>query len=83
MYVHTGSVVVERDDQSRQVSAGELALLEEGAQASVRGVDELSGLLFFSAVPHNEPIVRGGPFVMNSEEEIRQAFLDYQSGRLF
>ena len=39
--------------------------------------------LFFSAAPHNEPIVRGGPFVMNSEEQIRQAFLDYQSGTLF
>ncbi len=83
LYVHTGSVAVERDDQSRQVSAGELALLEKEAQASVRGVDDLSGFLFFGAVPHNEPIVRGGPFVMNSEEEIRQAFLDYQSGKLF
>jgi redox-sensitive bicupin YhaK (pirin superfamily) len=76
-------VAVERDDQSQQVSAGELALLEKETQASVRGVDDASGFLFFGAVPHNEPIVRGGPFVMNSEEQIRQAFLDYRSGRLF
>jgi redox-sensitive bicupin YhaK (pirin superfamily) len=83
LYVHTGSVAVENNDQSQQVSAGEIALLEEEAQASIRCVDDASGFLFFSAVPHNEPIVRGGPFVMNSEEEIRQAFLDYQSGRLY
>jgi redox-sensitive bicupin YhaK (pirin superfamily) len=74
---------VETGGQSQEVSAGELALLEEEAQVSVRGIDDASGFLFFSAVPHNEPIVRGGPFVMNSEAEIRQAFLDYQNGRLF
>jgi redox-sensitive bicupin YhaK (pirin superfamily) len=83
LYVHTGSVAVETGGQSQEVSAGELALLEEEAQVSVRGIDAASGFLFFSAVPHNEPIIRGGPFVMNSEAEIRQAFLDYQNGRLF
>jgi redox-sensitive bicupin YhaK (pirin superfamily) len=83
LYVHTGSVTVEADGQSQAVSAGELALLEEEVEASVRGIENASGFLFFSASPHNEPIVRGGPFVMNSEEQIRQAFLDYQSGKLF
>jgi len=38
--------------------------------------------LVLSGMPINEPIVGRGPFVMNTEEEIRQAILDYQSGRL-
>jgi redox-sensitive bicupin YhaK (pirin superfamily) len=34
-----------------------------------------------SAQKMNEPISRGGPFVMNTKEEILQAFADYQSGK--
>lgn len=38
-------------------------------------------ILFGYAAPFKEPIVPYGPFVMNSEEEIRQAFADYRAGK--
>ena len=38
-------------------------------------------LLFGHADPIGEPVVAHGPFVMNSEAEIRQAVVDYQAGK--
>jgi len=50
---------------------------DEVAIASERGAE----LLLIGGVPLEEPVARYGPFVMNTVGEIRQAMLDYQSGR--
>ena len=64
------------------VRAGEVALFDRaGSSLRLDGGEEATALLL-SGQPLREPIVGHGPFVMNTEDEIRQAIRDYQSGRM-
>lgn len=72
--------------KSLQVSSTPLApyhcvSLESHQSAQIENGSTRSRLLLLQGKPINEPTVQHGPFVMNSNEEIRQAFEDYQRTR--
>ncbi len=66
-----------------EVRRGQLAVLGRGGDSLRATCDASSGrMLVIAGRPLSEPVARRGPFVMNTDEEIRQAFEDYRSGRL-
>jgi redox-sensitive bicupin YhaK (pirin superfamily) len=78
LVVLTGHVTV---NGAQEAGEAEMILLgREGSAASVHA-DGDAKLLVLTGEPIDEPIVGHGPFVMNSEAEIRQAVDDYNSGR--
>ena len=81
IYVIDGEVVLE-DTNLTQLSLGrdQLAVLDQGDSIALRSGNRETRFLLVSGKPLNEPVARSGPFVMNTEAEIRQAFSDYQRG---
>ncbi|HEY9737030.1 MAG TPA: pirin family protein, partial [Trichocoleus sp.] len=58
---------------------------QDGQEVAISNPAEASqplDLLLIAGVPLNEPVVRYGPFVMNSEAEIVQAIEDYRNGKM-
>ena len=53
----------------------------EGTEIELKVSDNFKGIIL-NGDPINEPIVAHGPFVMNTKDEIYQAFSDYQNGKM-
>jgi len=64
-----------------QVARGELAVLGNGERVEFAAGPEGARLVLIAGRPLNEPVAKYGPFVMNTNDEIRQAVHDYQTGK--
>jgi redox-sensitive bicupin YhaK (pirin superfamily) len=66
----------------KTISKGQLAVFEKDGNIHFETTEKSTGIYFVAGEPLNEPVARGGPFVMNTRGEILQAFTDYQNGVL-
>ena len=65
----------------KPVARGELAVLSQGDLVDLVAGDEGARLILVAGRPLHEPVAKYGPFVMNTQQEIREAVADYQAGR--
>jgi redox-sensitive bicupin YhaK (pirin superfamily) len=80
IYVYQGKLAV--GASADLIIEGQLGQLVEGDNLQLASQQQAARFLVLAALPLNEPIVQAGPFVMNSVEEIDQAFRDYRDGTL-
>jgi redox-sensitive bicupin YhaK (pirin superfamily) len=79
LVVQRGAVKLNGGAAAKGVS---LVVFERAGDQIELEATEATRVLLLCGQPIGEPVVAHGPFVMNQPEEIRQAFLDYQSGRM-
>lgn len=81
---NTGALIIEGSimvNGEQKVPADHFVLFKNEGETFNIEANEDSVILIISGEPLNEPIYPHGPFVMNSREEIMQAFEDYNTGK--
>jgi redox-sensitive bicupin YhaK (pirin superfamily) len=86
LYVFEGTLQVGTDPGASLVRAHELAVLSEGAEIRLKGLTagadgKRARAILVAGRPLREPVAKYGPFVMNTREELQQAFSDFQDGK--
>lgn len=75
-FVYEGDVF-----SGHQLSKGQLGIYEKEGGINYKTSDNKAGIFLAAGEPLNEPVARGGPFVMNTRGEVLQAFSDYEEGK--
>jgi redox-sensitive bicupin YhaK (pirin superfamily) len=79
LYVFEGSLVAGATEET--VNKHELAVLGEGKDVPLVSGDDGARTILVAGRPLGEPVARYGPFVMNTREELQQAFEDFAAKR--
>ncbi|NCG42227.1 MAG: pirin family protein [Euryarchaeota archaeon] len=81
IYCFSGSLSIDQ----KTLNDGQLGILSDGDEVHLSVSDSTKedvNILFLAGPEIDEPIARYGPFVMNTEQEIMQAYADYNAGTL-
>jgi len=82
IYVIDGRVSMEHENgQAIKLVRDDLGVLGDGEAIKLNADENDVRFLLIAGKPLGEPVARGGPFVMNTNEEVQQAFTDYRQGR--
>jgi quercetin 2,3-dioxygenase len=86
LYVFEGSLRVGDATGGQRVQSHELAVLSDGTTLRLTGDTPGSDgrtarAILVAGRPLREPVAKYGPFVMNTRQELQQAFVDFQNGR--
>ena len=77
IYIYEGSVRLDRE-----INQDHLIVFNQEGKLDLTAGKEGAKFIVVAGEPLNEPVARGGPFVMNSKGEVLKAFEDYQNGIL-
>ena len=80
-YVFEGEVALGDGEDARRLATREMGVLGGGDLLKLHAGKVGARLILVAGRPLREPVARHGPFVMNTREELMQAFVDYQEGR--
>ncbi|RKP50315.1 pirin family protein [Pararobbsia silviterrae] len=78
LMVLSGAITINGQTAAR---AHDFVLFDNAGEQIVVEASEDAHLLMLTGEPIDEPVVQYGPFVMNSEQEIRQAIVDFNAGK--
>jgi redox-sensitive bicupin YhaK (pirin superfamily) len=81
VYVFEGTLSVGSGARAVRLAQHTLAVLGDGAAVRLQAGEVAARAILVAGRPLHEPVARHGPFVMNTQEQLRQAFEDYRHGR--
>ena len=80
-YVFEGEAALGDGEDARPLATHEMGVLGGGDVVKLEAGKDGARLILVAGRPLREPVARYGPFVMNTKQEVMQAFVDFQEGR--